>query len=195
MTRTDASAALPAGLPAGSPDVSPWLAGHAALLPAAAQVLDLACGWGRNARWLAAQGHQVLAVDRDVEALASMAGVAGVTTLCADLEGAPWPLADAQFDAVLVCRYLHRPLFPHVFAAVKPGGLLVYETFMQGNERFGRPARPEFLLAPGELVACVREAGWQLLAAREGEETLAAGGPAEPPRQAMTQAIVARRPH
>jgi SAM-dependent methyltransferase len=181
-------------MPAQSADVSRWLAAHAALLPPAASILDLASGPGRNARWLAARGHAVLAVDRDAEALATLAGVAGVTTLCADLEGAPWPLGGAQYDAVVVCRYLHRPLFAHVLAAVKPGGLLFYETFMQGNERFGRPARAEFLLAPGELAARVRDAGWLCVAAREGQETLAAGGPGEAPRQAVTQAIVGRRP-
>lgn len=194
MTHATSPAESPSGFPARPPNVSPWLAGHAALLPTAAHVLDLACGYGRNARWLAAQGHAVLAVDRDAAALAALAGVAGITTLCADLEGAPWPLADAQFDAAVVCRYLHRPLFPQLFATVKPGGLLFYETFMLGNERFGRPARPEFLLAPGELVARVREAGWQVIAAREGEEALAGDGPGEAPRQAVTQAIIARRP-
>ncbi len=85
-------------------------------------------------------------------ALSGLTGVAGVTTRVADLEGAAWPYAPGQFDAVVVTHYLHRPLFAHLLAALAPGGVLIYETFAVGNERYGRPRNPDFLLQPGELL-------------------------------------------
>lgn len=130
---------------------SAWVRRFAPLIRSGGAVLDLACGRGRHARWLAARGWQVLAVDRDREALSGLAEVAGVETLCADLEGGAWPLAGRTFDGIVVTNYLFRPRFADLLACLKPGGVLIYETFMLGNERFGRPANPEFLLRPGEL--------------------------------------------
>jgi SAM-dependent methyltransferase len=115
-------------------------------------VLDLACGHGRHARHLAAAGWRVVAVDRDPDALASLAGIANVTPLEADLEGADWPLASARFDGIVVCNYLHRALFPLLVEALADDGVLLYETFAVGNARFGKPSRPDFLLEPGELL-------------------------------------------
>ena len=131
---------------------SAWLCRFARLIPAGGSVLDLACGEGRHAHYLAAIGNRVEAVDRDSAALALLDGVAGIHTLCADLEGAPWPYGGAQFDAIVVVNYLHRPLFAALLEALRPGGVLIYETFALGNERFGRPSNPEFLLKPGELL-------------------------------------------
>ena len=131
---------------------SPWLLRWAPLIPPAGEVLDLACGAGRHARFLARQGHGVDAVDRDAEALAPLAGVAGVRPLQADLEGAPWPYPGRAWDAIVVANYLHRPLFPFLLASLRPGGVLIYETFMVGNERWGRPSNPAFLLRPNELL-------------------------------------------
>jgi SAM-dependent methyltransferase len=130
---------------------SPWMRRFAPLVPRGARVLDVAAGRGRHARLFAAQGARVLAVDRDAGALA------GVTTQVADLEGAPWPFAGEVFDAIVVANYLHRPLFPHLLAALAPDGALLYETFVAGNERFGRPSNPAFLLAPGELADVARD--------------------------------------
>ena len=131
---------------------SPWVVRFAGLLARGGTALDLACGSGRHARLLAARGCLVTAVDRDPEALAGLAGVPGLTAVQADLEGAPWPLAGRRFDAVVVVSYLHRPLFPAIREALASGGVLLYETFMRGNEALGRPSRPEFLLEPGELL-------------------------------------------
>jgi SAM-dependent methyltransferase len=131
---------------------SPWLARWAPLIPAGGEVLDVACGSGRHTRFLAARGCRVVAVDRDAAALAALAALRGVTVRTADLEGAPWPFAPGQFDGVVVANYLHRPLFDALAAALRPGGVLVYETFMQGNELLGRPSNPDFLLRPGELL-------------------------------------------
>jgi len=131
---------------------SPWVTRWARLIPEG-EVLDLACGRGRHARLLAALGHDVTAVDRDPEALAALAGAARVRTLEADLEGGkPWPLPGRRFAGIVVTNYLYRPLFPNLLAALAPGAVLIYETFALGNERFGRPANPHFLLRAGELL-------------------------------------------
>lgn len=135
---------------------SPWVCRWAEYIPSGGRVLDVACGRGRHARWLAARGHLVQAVDRDPALLADLADVPGVTTLCADLEAGPWPYAGQTFAGIVVVNYLHRPLFPHLLAAIAPGGVLIYETFAEGNERFGRPSNPDFLLKHGELLEVVR---------------------------------------
>jgi len=132
---------------------SPWIARFAHLVPAGARVLDLACGFGRHSRYFAARGTQVVAVDRDAAALATIAGTPGIDILQADLESEPWPFRGRRFDAIVISHYLHRPLFPDLRAALDPDGTLLYETFAQGNEAHGRPANPDFLLRPGELLA------------------------------------------
>jgi len=137
-------------------DASAWVVRFAPQIRAGGRVLDLACGAGRHARFLAGRGYQVLAVDIDATALQSMDGYAGIETLAADLEGGPWPLAGRRFDGIVVTRYLHRPLLRPLLDALAPGGALIYETFAAGNERFGRPRNPEFLLQPGELLEWVR---------------------------------------
>ena len=131
---------------------SPFIARFAQLVPAGARVLDLACGYGRHARFFATRGAQVVAVDRDVTALATLSGIAGIETRLADLETGTWPFADERFDAIVVSHYLHRPLFPYLRAALVADGALLYETFALGNEAFGRPSNPDFLLQPGELL-------------------------------------------
>ena len=131
---------------------SAWVQRWAARIPAAGRVLDVACGSGRHARWLATCGHLVEAVDRDAKALDALAGIAGIHTRVADLESGPWPYAGEHFAAIVVVNYLHRPLFPQLLAGLAPGGVLIYETFGVGNERYGRPSNPDFLLQPGELL-------------------------------------------
>jgi SAM-dependent methyltransferase len=110
-------------------------------------VLDVASGAGRHARFFAARGLEVVAVDREAHS------IPGVRFVKADLEdGSPWPFAGQRFGGIVVTNYLHRPLFGHLAAALDDGGALIYETFMQGNERFGKPSNPNFLLRPGELL-------------------------------------------
>lgn len=135
---------------------SPWIVRHAGLVAPAARVLDLAAGSGRHALVFAARGARVVAIDRDAAALAAIAGVDGIEARCADLETPVWPLAGETFDAVIVSRYLHRPRFDDLLALVAPAGTLLYETFAAGNERYGRPSNPAFLLEPGELLERVR---------------------------------------
>lgn len=133
---------------------SDWVVRFAPLAQSGA-VLDVACGSGRHARLFASRGHAVDAVDRNVNALSVLAGIPGITTCCADLEGGSWPYPGRRYSLVIVANYLHRPLFPQLFAAVDDGGVLIYETFMQGNERLGRPSNPDFLLRPGELLHAI----------------------------------------
>ena len=168
---------------------SPWIARYAHLVPSGARVLDLACGSGRHARFFADRGCRVLAVDRDVEALATMKGIAAIETRKVDLEAPDWPLAGERFDAIVVTNYLHRPLFPHLVAAIEGDGALLYETFARGNEAYGRPSNPDFLLERGELL---RLAGDRLTVIAFAQGQVAAGG-----RGAVVQRLAAvgsRRP-
>jgi SAM-dependent methyltransferase len=148
-------------------------------------VLDLACGSGRHSRLLAALGFRVRAVDRDAQALGLLHGIAGVTPMQADLEGAGWPFDGLAFDGIVVTNYLHRPLLSRILDALAPDGVLIYETFAMGNERFGKPSNPDFLLRPGELLDAVR--GRLCVVAYE-DLTIAA------PRPACIQRICAGRP-
>ncbi|OAJ56560.1 SAM-dependent methyltransferase [Paraburkholderia ginsengiterrae] len=141
----------------GLSEPSPWVRDWAHLVETGGAVLDVASGAGRHARFFASRGHPVTAIDRDPAALDLLRDAPLVTPLVADLEGAAWPLpADAKFAAVVVTNYLHRPLFESLLQALAPGGVLVYETFAQGNESVGKPSNPAFLLAPGELLERVR---------------------------------------
>ena len=146
---------------------SPWIVRYATLVSPGARVLDLACGQGRHARWFALRGCRVLAVDRDAAALAPLAGRPGIETAFLDLESGEWPLAGERFDAIVVTNYLHRPLFPHLLAALAVDGALLYETFARGNEAYGRPSNPAFLLEPGELLRVI-EGRLNVVAFEEG---------------------------
>ena len=161
---------------------SAWVQCWAPLIKPDGRVLDVASGTGRHARWLAARGFAVDALDRDADAMAQLAGVAGVTPHCVDIENAPWPCARGVYDGVVVTNYLHRPLFGELVAALAPGGVLIYETFARGNERFGRPSNPAFLLDPGELLEVVR--GRLHVVAYEDQQV-------DDPKPAMVQRICA----
>jgi SAM-dependent methyltransferase len=138
--------------PFATHDPSPWVRRFAPLIAAGGEVLDLACGGGRHARFFAGLGYRVEAVDRNEELLAGLAGIEGVTTRRADLEGGPWPYFGRAFDGIVVTNYLWRPLLPSLVSCLDQGGVLIYETFMIGNERFGKPSNPEYLLRSGELL-------------------------------------------
>ncbi len=143
--------------PHGTGAISAWVEQWAHLIAPAGAVLDLACGAGRHARWLAARGHAVLALDRDAAALATLAQHPGIETCCADLEAGAWPLPpQRQFAAVVVTHYLHRPLLTMLPDLLAPGGVLIYETFAAGNGALGKPSNPAFLLRPAELLDAVR---------------------------------------
>jgi SAM-dependent methyltransferase len=137
---------------------SAWIARFLPQAPRALPVLDLAAGGGRHARLALSLGFRVTAVDIDTDRLADLADDPNATVEKVDLEGGgPWPFGAERYGAVIVVNYLHRPLLPAIVDAVAPGGLLLYETFALGNEAFGRPRNPAFLLAEGELLEAVRD--------------------------------------
>lgn len=135
---------------------SPWVVRFLPLV--SAPVLDLACGSGRHVGLLVAHGLAVTAVDRDLSRLGDLRDHARVTAIETDLESgiAPWRPEPGIYGGVIVTNYLHRPLLPALVAALKPGGVLIYETFAQGNEALGKPSNPDFLLHPGELLDAVQ---------------------------------------
>lgn len=136
---------------------SPWVARFAPMIPEGGTVLDIACGSGRHTRLFFERGFRVVAVDRDLSGVTDLLDDARVETVKVDLEdGRPFPLAGRTFAAVVVTRYLHRPILGDLVGGVGPGGMLIYETFARGHERFGKPTNPDYLLEPGELLEAVR---------------------------------------
>ena len=156
-----------------------WLTG----ISPGARVLDFASGYGRNTAYALEQGLAVLAVDRDPLAVDSVPSAA--RRICVDLEAAPWPFEHEKFDIVLVTNYLFRPRLDLLCSLLAPAGRLIYETFMQGNERYGRPRSPDFLLAPDELLAMAQRTGLRVRAFEQGY--------CELPTPAMMQRICAER--
>ena len=139
------------------PEASRWVARFADLVPAGGRVLDVACGGGRHSRFFLDRGHPVTVVDRDTSGVADLGGSPKVEILEADLEaGKPWPFAGRVFEGVVVANALWRPILADIVTSVAPGGVLLYETFALGQEQFGRPRNPDFLLRPGELLDAVR---------------------------------------
>ena len=165
---------------ASSVTPSPWVSRFSALIRPGGTVLDLACGNGRHSRYLAAQGFLGEAVDLNGEALAELSGQSGISTRQADLEGGPWPYYNRCFDAVVVTNFLFRPLLPQIFNVIDIGGVLIYETFMAGNELLGKPANPAHLLRRGELLELVRNR-FTVVAFEQGR--------VETPRPAVIQRI------
>ena len=166
--------------------VSDWVRRFAPLA-GQGEVLDLACGGGRHARHFAALGHAVLALDRDPQALLETAG-AGIATLQFDLEDgvSEWPFAEGRFAATVVTNYLHRPLFGRLARSLAPDGVLIYETFSIGNEAFGKPSNPDFLLHEGELLTLAAFNGLRVIAYEDGVTT--------EPKAAMVQRLCAVGP-
>jgi SAM-dependent methyltransferase len=149
-----------------------WLTANAHLLPQTGDALDVACGSGRHALWLAERGLRTTAVDRDADRIQALNAEAMRHNLplkaeVIDLESATFQFTPDVHDVVVVVHYLHRPLFPSLIAALRPGGLLVYETFTRAQAARGRPTNPAFLLEPGELLTRVQPL--EVLASREGD--------------------------
>ena len=174
---------------AGNGDLKPsaWVKRFAALVPRgpALGVLDVACGSGRHTRHFLDARHQVVAVDRDTSDIKHLASNSNLEIKEADLETVGgWPFTNRKFAGVVVTNYLYRPILDDIVAAVAPGGALIYETFAAGNEKFGRPKNPNFLLREGELIEIVKER-LTIVAYEHGE--------ARVPRRAMVQRIAAVR--
>ena len=165
---------------------SPWITRHAGLIAAGARVLDLACGGGRHTRYLRGRGCKVTAIDIDTSGLADLADdpLVEIAELNLEQPGTA-PLAGRRFDAVVVTDYLFRPLLAPLVDCLEPGGTFLYETFARGNERFGRPSNPDFLLERGELLALT-----------EGRLTVIAyeHRAIPPPTPKIVQRLCARKP-
>ena len=159
----------------GSLAPSAWVVRWAPLITQGT-VLDVACGSGRHANFFLRKNLKIVALDRQAQL------IPGTRFVQADLEnGDPWPLPGERFDGIVVTNYLHRPLFPVLQDALAPGGVLIYETFMIGNERYGRPSNPEFLLRAGELLEVFKDL--TVIAFEEGES--------KEPKPAMIQRLCA----
>lgn len=173
---------------------SPWVVAFTELIgggpdggdPADTPVLDVACGRGRHSRFFLDRGHPVTAVDRDISGLADIHREPRLTIIEADLEDPAqgWPLGEARFAGVIVTNYLWRPLIPSILRAVDDGGVLLYETFAVGNEAFGPPSNPDYLVHEGELLVLVQDK-LSVVAYQHGIVTR--------PRSAVVQSICARR--
>ena len=163
-------------------EASKWLQKNIEFIRENGTVLDLACGGGRHSRFLIYKGFSVVAADINVAAI-TQEKLQNTKILQADLEADPWPFDAAQFDGIIVVNYLWRPQFDDIKASLKSGGVVIFDTFMVGNEEFGRPSNPKFLLNSGELKDVF--ADMEILAFEEGY--------IDDPSPAMRQSIVARK--
>ena len=147
---------------------SAWVTRFAGLAASGLPVLDVAAGAGRHSRVFLDLGYPVTAVDIDISGLDDLAGRAGLEVIEADLEdGGPWPFAGRSFGGIVVTDYLYRPILPLLAACLAPGGVLIYETFAEGNAAFGRPKNPDFLLRPNELLEAFEDV-LQIVAFEQG---------------------------
>ncbi len=165
--------------------ISLWIEKYAHLIPKQKPVLDLACGAGRHSLYLLGAGYEVTAVDINTSPIETYQGREGLSIVQADLEKERWPFSDNTFSGIVVVNYLWRPLFADIAAALSPGGILLYDTFAQGNEKYGRPSNPDFLLAPGELAEFFSNS-LDVIDFFEGR--------VDAPNPACRQSIVARKP-
>jgi SAM-dependent methyltransferase len=164
---------------------SPWVVMNSRYLIPNSRVLDLACGYGRHSKFLLEKGHRVTSVDRDGEALREVSKIESSKVLLADLEKDNWPFSVGSFDAIVVTNYLHRSQFDRLVETLSDQGVLIFETFMIGNEQFGRPSNPEFLLYPDELTK-VFGGALRVIKFEQGYEIS--------PKEAMVQRVCAMHP-
>ena len=142
---------------------SPWVRRFAPLIAEGGVVLDLACGAGRHSQLLAELGHQVLAIDQDISTIEPLKSKF-ITPKCLNLEQDHWPLDGFEFSGIVVTNYLYRPHIDRLPEMLQKGGVLIYETFAQGNGEFGKPSNPNFLLNSGELLALAARHDLQVIA-------------------------------
>ncbi|MDJ0684392.1 MAG: class I SAM-dependent methyltransferase [Alphaproteobacteria bacterium] len=182
---TDPKQVGPLAAPVSSKPLA-WIVRDAETAPAGASVLDLACGGGRHGRAYLERGCAVTFVDIKLDGVADLRDRPHATLIKADLESRPWPLEGRHFDRVVVANYLWRPLLPRIVASVAPGGALLYQTFARGNEAYGRPTNPDYLLQEDELAeACAPD-----LIVED-----AFHGFVDDPKPAKIQRVLARRPN
>lgn len=161
---------------------SPWIVKYAPLINKKGRVLDLACGNGRHAMWFAKHDFYVDAMDCDAQVVSNMEGINNINVMIVDVEASNWPQSDQRYDGLVVSRYLYRPLLQTLATMLNPGGVLIYETYMVGNERYGKPSNPDFLLRQNELFEAYSPL-LNIVSFEQGEE--------EMPRPVVMQRICA----
>jgi SAM-dependent methyltransferase len=164
---------------------SEWIARWLGVPAGRGRLLDFACGSGRHCRLAAARGFRVLAVDQDRALLDSIESK-NIEARAEDLESGRWSFSAERFEAVVVTNFLHRPRLDLLAGLLLPGGRLLYETFAAGNQRYGKPSNPRFLLQPDELFLLARRCGLRVLAFEQGFT--------DSPKPALIQRIAAVRP-
>tara|TARA_Y100001970_G_C14259923_1_gene879517 strand:+ start:15129 stop:15680 length:552 start_codon:yes stop_codon:yes gene_type:complete len=132
---------------------SEWVMRFSNYITPKSKVLDVACGSGRHSSLMLSLGHRVTSIDIDVSGLFYLKRQSNLRIIETDLENKPWPLGKEKFQAIIVTNYLYRPLIPQLVNSLSTNGLLIYETFAKGNEVFGRPRNPKYLLDRGELIS------------------------------------------
>ena len=167
-------------------NASPWVRRFAGAIPKDGVVLDLACGSGRHTALLASLDHRILAVDQDISTIELLKSDA-VQIHKLNLEGSDWPLLGQQFSGIVVTNYLYRPFLGELPKMLSQGGVLIYETFADGNAVFGKPSNPNFLLNPGELLALAQGSGLKVIAYEDIY--------LDQPKPAMVQRICAVKGH
>ncbi len=167
-------------------DASPWVKRFAAAIPKGGLVLDLACGAGRHTVMLADAGYFVLAVDQDISAIQKLQN-SSIQVCQLDLEAGVWPLEGQEFAGIVVSNYLYRPFLDKLPNMLQEGGVLIYETFAEGNSRFGKPSNPNFLLKTGELLVLAEHSSLKVIAYEDIYVDL--------PKPAMIQRICAVKGH
>ena len=165
---------------------SPWVRRFAPAIPKDGMVLDLACGAGRHTALLASLGHQILAVDQDISALEPLQS-SSIHIQALDLEDSDWPLLNQHFSGIVVTNYLYRPFLDELPKMLTEGGVLIYETFADGNAEFGKPSNPNFLLKSGELLALAHRSDLQVISYEDIY--------LDHPKPAMVQRICAVKGH
>jgi len=136
---------------------SDWVLRFVHLIKPGGRILDLAAGHGRHSFYFLEQGFNVVAADIDVSSLRHKTALEGFSVLEVDLEVGHWPFHSLSFDAIVVTNYLFRPHFPWIIGSLKEMGVLLFESFGAGNEKFGRPKNPQFLLSSGEIYNFLSE--------------------------------------
>ena len=141
---------------------SPWVVRFASLIPQSGDILDLACGGGRHSRLALSLGYRVVAADCNILGLEDLRKQKSLEIVEIDLETAnpfvPGGILHGRiFTGIIVTNYLHRLILSNLIGALADDGVLIYETFSGGNERYGHPRNPDYLLRPGELLETARK--------------------------------------
>lgn len=167
-------------------DINPseWVVRFSHLIKPKGKVLDVAAGYGRHTKFFLDRGHPVVSVDIDISSLVGLGSISNHSIVEADLDAYNWPFSESSFDAIIITNYLNRNIFSAIVKSLSNSGIILMETFADGNQEFGRPRNRDFLLAPGELIR-VFSPSLQIISYEHGRELV--------PRKCVRQRICARK--